>query len=260
MQKLLLSLDKDIARRELFFSQADSQGFTVFPALNTMQENWQNLTALFDVNAFQNRYGRVATKGEIGCTLSHLAMYEQLLQNEKVAEQEFCLICEDDVLFAPHFNQYVETLVQQNIQADIVLVGQSKIPQFNDQELEIVYPTTFSFLAKAIANTPYYYAYPYKPYYAGTVAYLIRKSAIRKFLQYLKDNKPFWLADDFILFSQLFHSDALVLRPLLAIENPQLASNLAAQRDISAVNSGLIMKLAKYPLKKILAILRNLQG
>ena len=46
--------------------------------------------------------------------------------------------------------------------------------------LEINYPTTFSFLRQTIGDVTV--AYPYKSYFAGTVAYLIKKSAARTFL------------------------------------------------------------------------------
>ena len=37
MNKYLISLDKDVQRRELFFAQPDTADFTVFSAINTMQ-------------------------------------------------------------------------------------------------------------------------------------------------------------------------------------------------------------------------------
>lgn len=257
MQKFLLSLDKDHERRALFFAQANTQDFELFRAHNTMQEDWAALDAHFDVAAFQKRYQRSATKGEIGCTLSHLGIYQKIAENPQIASQDYCLICEDDVLFAEDFQPSLNTLLVQNPSADIVLLGQSKIKTFKDIELEINFPTTFHFLTHSIGASAYAYAYPYKPYFAGTVCYLIRKSAVLKFLQYTEKQRPFWLADDFILFQQLFQSATLVVRPLLAIENPTLMSNLAAQRDVSAITSGLMLKLAKYPLKKLLAIIRN---
>ena len=44
MNKYLISLDKDVQRRELFFAQPDTADFAVFSAINTMQKNgmrWQ---------------------------------------------------------------------------------------------------------------------------------------------------------------------------------------------------------------------------
>ncbi|MCW9732131.1 glycosyltransferase family 25 protein [Avibacterium sp. 20-15] len=255
MKKFLISLDKDHQRRELFFSQPDTRDFTVFSAINTMQETPENLTALYDQEKFSQRYGRNVTKGEIGCTLSHLAVYALIAKDTSIQEDEYCLICEDDALFNQDFQYHLTALLKENIQADIILIGQSKIDHFNHSELEINYPTTFSFLRHRISGTGFSYSYPYRNYFAGTVAYLIKKSAVKPFLA---EEKPYWLADDYILFENKFSLDTQVIRPLLAIENPTLMSNLEAVRG--SAKHYFWQKLMKYPLKKLLAIKRNLIG
>ena len=48
MNKYLISLDKDVQRRELFFAQPDTEDFVVFSAINTMQKsgmNWQKYSS-----------------------------------------------------------------------------------------------------------------------------------------------------------------------------------------------------------------------
>ena len=87
-------------------------------------------------------------------------------------------------------------------------------------------------------------------------AYLIKKSAARVFLKQLEQEKAFWLADDFLLFETQFQINNNVVRPLIAIENPQLVSNLEAIRGSKSNN--VVKKLIKYPLKKILAVKKNL--
>ena len=47
MNKYLISLDKDIQRRELFFAQPDTADFAVFSAINTMQKEWEELAEVF---------------------------------------------------------------------------------------------------------------------------------------------------------------------------------------------------------------------
>lgn len=253
MKKYLISLAKDSARRALFFSQADTADFQVFDAINTMSVEWQELEQKYDLSKFEQHYHRRVTKGEVGCTLSHLGVYQQILNDESIEEQEYCLVCEDDALFNQNVQLALDNLVQQALSADIVLVGQSKISSFDDIFLEIEFPTTFKCKMKPIANTIYRFAYPYKNYYAGTVAYLIKKSCARKFLT--TDTLPFWLADDFILFEQLWRLEILVVRPLMAIENSVLTSNLELARASQQQSS--VKKILKYPLKKLLAIKRN---
>ena len=254
MNKYLISLDKDIQRRELFFAQPDTADFAVFSAINTMQKEWNELAEVFNPTKFEQHYGRNVTKGEIGCTLSHLAVYRQIVEDQNVTENEYALVCEDDALFNVNLSPKTTALLTEKCDADIVLIGQSKIAEFDDVELEINYPTTFSFLRQTVGDVTV--AYPYKSYFAGTVAYLIKKSAARRFLDVLTQEKAFWLADDFLLFEMQFHLNNKVVRPLMAIENPILMSNLEAIRGSKSNN--LTKKLLKYPLKKLFAIKKNL--
>ena len=242
MNKYLISLDKDVQRRELFFAQPDTVDFVVFSAINTMQKEWDDLAEVFNPTKFEQHYGRNVTKGEIGCTLSHLAVYRQIVEDQNVMENDYALVCEDDALFNANLSPKTIALLTEKCDADIVLIGQSKIAEFDDVELEINYPTTFSFLRQTVGE--------------GTVAYLIKKSAARAFLKQLEQEKPFWLADDFLLFESQFQINNNVVRPLVAIENPQLVSNLEAIRGSKSNN--LVKKLIKYPLKKILAVKKNL--
>lgn len=252
MKKFLISLEKDQHRRELFFSQPHTEDFEIFTAINTMSESEENLNKRFDLPYFLQKYGRDVTKGEIGCTLSHLAVYQLIADDNTVADNDYCLICEDDALLHPDFQQALDKLLKTDLQADIILVGQSKIESFTHRELEINYPTAF---AKNFSQG-FKIGYPYKNYYAGTVAYLVRKSAAQMFNQKIATQKPFWLADDFILFGSQFGLTIKIVRPLMVIENPKLNSNLESVRG--SIYHSLWKKLLKYPLKKLLAIKRNL--
>lgn len=256
MKKYLISLEKDVARRELFFAQPDTADFVLFNAINTMNLPEETLAQRFEMHGFSQRYGRNVTKGEIGCTMSHLGVYQLIAEDVSIAEEEYALVCEDDCLFSANFQQNLTALLAEKPQADIILVGQSKILQFDDVDLAINYPTTFRCWQRKIGNTPYRYAYPYKNYFAGTVAYLIKKSAAKQFLRQAESGLPFWLADDYVLFGQDFHLSTVVVRPLMAIENPNLVSNLEGARG--SLHNNLLKKLLKFPLKKALAIKRNL--
>ena len=53
MNKYLISLDKDVQRRELFFAQPDTAAFAVFSAINTMQKEWDELAEVFNPTKFE---------------------------------------------------------------------------------------------------------------------------------------------------------------------------------------------------------------
>lgn len=63
----------------------------------------------------------------MGCTLSHFAVYQQIVGDATISENDYCLVCEDDVLFNQGFQRHLETLLTQKPQADVILVGQSKL-------------------------------------------------------------------------------------------------------------------------------------
>ena len=52
MKKYLISLAKDVNRRELFFSQSDTADFQLFDAINTMQTDWELLNTQFNLTYF----------------------------------------------------------------------------------------------------------------------------------------------------------------------------------------------------------------
>ena len=103
------------------------------------------MAEVFNPTKFEQHYGRNVTKGEIGCTLSHLAVYRQIVEDQNVTENDYALVCEDDALFNSNLSPKTIALLTEKCDADIVLIGQSKIAEFDDVELEINYPTTFSF-------------------------------------------------------------------------------------------------------------------
>lgn len=169
-----------------------------FQRLIPCKKEWDELAEVFNPTKFEQHYGRNVTKGEIGCTLSHLAVYRQIVEDQNVTENDYALVCEDDALFNANLSPNTTALLTEKCDADIVLIGQSKIAEFDDVELEINYPTTFSFLRQTVGDVTV--AYPYKSYFAGTVAYLIKKSAARAFLKQLKQEKRFgWLMISYYL-------------------------------------------------------------
>lgn len=260
LKKIILSLEKDINRRNIFFTQAHTSDFEVFDAINFMDRSLDSLNEVFDLLTFECKYGRKPTKGEIGCTLSHIQIYQKILNDSSINDDDYVLICEDDALFAMDFNENLLKILNSNLSkdVDILLLGQSKIRSFNDLELEINYPTTFWGLQKNIFGARVKYSYPYLNYYAGTVAYLISKQGAEKILNILsKKIKPFWLADDFRLF-QIYGINTMSIRPLLVIENPIFDSNL--EKDRKSKQAFFISKILKYPIKKVLAVWRNLIG
>ncbi|HHF3697472.1 TPA: lipooligosaccharide biosynthesis galactosyltransferase LsgD, partial [Haemophilus influenzae] len=119
LKKYLISLDKDIQRRKLFFSQKNTEDFQIFSAINTMQKDWDELASIFNIEQFKAHYFRNVTKGEIGCTLSHLSVYQKIIEDNDIAEDSYALVCEDDALFHSDFQQNLTALLSEKLEAEI---------------------------------------------------------------------------------------------------------------------------------------------
>lgn len=228
IKKYVISLEKDSYRRELFFKQNGTEDFSLFYAVNTMGREYSELSNFFDIEKFKERYGRMPIKGEIGCTLSHLVVYKKIWEDDTIALSDYCLVCEDDALLSPDFFNTLRDILEENLDDDLILLGESKTESFECDGIDKLYPVSSRFFSRKISDG-YYYAYPYTPYYAGTVCYLIKKSAIANLLK----SKPYWVADDYRLFDKEFGLRMVLIRPLIAIENPETQSNLEELRSIA---------------------------
>jgi len=102
----LINLDRSSARRAAMEHRCteiglDYQRFAAIdgPAL------WDTLAKTVDVPAFQRATGRHVMPPEIGCTHSHLGVWEHVIDSGAPAG----LVLEDDVVFHPNFLEAVDT-------------------------------------------------------------------------------------------------------------------------------------------------------
>jgi len=83
-----------LARIEANLREAGVSTFRRFEAVNGRALSDTVLQASVDRDDFMSWYGRPPSVGEVGCTLSHLGVYEQLL----ATDAPFALVLEDDAL------------------------------------------------------------------------------------------------------------------------------------------------------------------
>ena len=109
MKVFYINLDKDTDRREHMEKQLTSLGFEYerFPAVDgrnpEIETDYDEKIAL--------RKNRVAlTPGELGCAMSHRALYEKIVK-ENI---DYMLIMEDDVKLPDNFSKIVETEISKN--------------------------------------------------------------------------------------------------------------------------------------------------
>lgn len=83
-----------LARIEANLCEVGVSAYHRFEAVSGRALSDKVLRESVDRDYFMNWYGRLPSVGEVGCTLSHLGVYEQLL----ATEAPFALVLEDDAL------------------------------------------------------------------------------------------------------------------------------------------------------------------
>lgn len=142
---------------------------------------------LFDKFGAQVLYGRDLRGGEIGCALAHFkAMYEFTF-----SECEWLFVFEDDALLEKDFfDFYQKTKYFDSKSPEIFLLGHSRTLKRNILFQRAKHPLTNI----KIVNEKYFGQNDWvNACGVGTVGYLINKNAA---LKITKNNKIFWLADD----------------------------------------------------------------
>ncbi|OQK15383.1 hypothetical protein AU255_18100 [Methyloprofundus sedimenti] len=107
---LIISLKRATERREHIVRQMQEQNipFEFFDAVDgrTLTEEQKSKA---DLELAEKLLGHTLVPGEIGCALSHIGIYEKMVQ-ENIPS---CIILEDDMIFDPQFKniiQKIETL------------------------------------------------------------------------------------------------------------------------------------------------------
>lgn len=219
MKKVVLSLERDVYRREVFFAQPQSEGFEVFYAVDAQKQgDKQRILSVFNQQKAERRYGRRLSFGEMACTLSHLDIFRYFIET---TNDEYIIICEDDALFSKDFDIIHQVLNNQN--NDIVLFGESKVRGFERSfKKKMVVP--LQFFPQRFGK---YRLGLYDGVIWGTVGYAVS----RRFAQAILQQKDiFWVADDYNLFTDLTGARVVCLLPRLVVENLDIASNLEEER------------------------------
>lgn len=219
MKSIVLSLERDKKRRDLFFSQPQAANFEVFYAIDAQKpEDRLRIESVFNQKVAREYYGRELTLGEMACTLSHLEIMRRFTIQ---SDDNYVVICEDDALFSKDFDLLLPQILDQSCY-DIVVFGESKVSSFERTYTEKI-KTPLQFFPKKYGK---YRVGMFDGQIWGTVGYAVS----RRFAEILLQQKDiFWLADDYLYFSKLSAKVAYVC-PRLVIENLKIVSNLELER------------------------------
>lgn len=122
----------------------------------------KNLSKVYSEKKAMHFYGKGLTQGEVGCALSHLAIYKKMVDENIDA----ALILEDDIIIEKDFLEVVAALRIKKTDNDIVLLGQS-----DEKAIKQVWGKKISTYQKLHRLLNYGY---------GAYAYIIDKRAAEK--------------------------------------------------------------------------------
>jgi glycosyl transferase, family 25 len=113
----LINLDRSKERLDAMIPRLAALGldYTRFAAIDGQAE-WTRLVSSVDITAFRSNVGREVLPGEIGCYLSHLAVWQALIDSP----HDVALILEDDVVFHADFMSAVERAISIQDRWDMV--------------------------------------------------------------------------------------------------------------------------------------------
>lgn len=163
----VINLKRSIERREYItrhLSELELQ-FDLIEAVDGKQLTPDELAAIYDREQAIEHTGRELTPSEIGCSLSHIKLYQKMVEEDL----EEVIILEDDVVIQSDFLQILEHMHLFPAAWELVLLyhGGAQISCWKKQAIYKQYQMV------KFATIAY-----------GTLGYMLKKDAARKLLAY----------------------------------------------------------------------------
>lgn len=177
---LVISLGGAEERQKKIRPQIEALGlpFEFFPAIDGRGFDVRRHPA-YDSARRRRAFGRDLTNGEIGCLLSHRAIYDKMVAEEI----EHVLVLEDDAILGPDFPRVLAALQDCPVPYDMIrFLARPKIARLPQR---YVYRLVENYWLSRLPATP-----------GGAYTYLIRLQGAKKLLPYLQRN---WLPVDTLM-------------------------------------------------------------
>lgn len=173
----IINLERRKDRREMMsalFEKHSIENYGFIEAVDgNVLESTLALKKVFDGNDFGSRCG------VIGCALTHLRLWEQLLQDK---DNTHYIIFEDDITFAENMNERLKELNDEMAQTDMLMIGyhmfeekRNNLKDIYDNILDVASKLTIAALNQDL-------------YIGGFYAYSINKTGAEKLVNYIKTN------------------------------------------------------------------------
>ncbi len=180
-------------RRHVAMQRAKNFNYQVvfFDAIDLVKKDVNQLFDVFDNNGFINRYSREPSSGDIGCLLSHYALWKKLSIENK---EQYHLILEDDFIPKVKSNELLE-IINQTKKFDVLLLGYSKVQDNEELVLKIINP-----LKKIYSTDRHNIGRKFRESTCGAVAYVVSKNFVDEISKSV--NKPSHVLDDWSFFKK----------------------------------------------------------
>lgn len=241
MRKIFILSIKNSSRRGKLVKQLKKlnlKNYAFFDAFDARNKKINELYQIFDINKFKKSYGRFPAKGEIGCTISHIALWNKIIKDNL----SDAIILEDDALISKKLSYFIKNYKEDKI----TILGYSKVSYLRMLYNYISHPTTK------------YRSYKYfnvgrieNDFTCGTVGYYVTYCEILRLINKLKNDLPYFLADDWSLYSEyidIYHS-----RPFLVFENyKKIESTIEKERKYLSKKKYSLIEKVKMLISKFI--------
>lgn len=163
----IISLKDETARREAIAEHLKERGFT-YEFFDAVDGRPMNVLAHPDYDGKRRRatHGRDLKPGELGCFLSHRAIYQKIIDDNL----DYAFIIEDDARFDEDTKDVLEAVITKNIKFDIIrLLGSPKVARSKFRKIVTLYK---DFSLVRLRTNP-----------GGTHAALFSRAGAEKFLK-----------------------------------------------------------------------------
>lgn len=237
VRKFVINLPRSKDRLEAFFAQEHTADFIVEQAVYGKMLSPEQRAQAFDKELFEESYKREPTMGEIGCTLSHWNIYQEVLNNPEISDDDWILVTEDDTIFFPNWYERTNQLLHElesDSAANVKFLQCNNNWLLHDNPLKVSEISGNNFwkfadeLAFAVSDKQCYFL-PKMMITYGSSHYLFKKSLLRKRF-FLENQKPYWVADDFPKFFQFIEGEFAYANPMLSYQDLGFVSIINEER------------------------------
>lgn len=174
-----------------------------FAAIDGKNFNFNPYKNIFDISEY-NKYKNIKNmytshrylKGALGCAMSHYTIWELIIKNDSLKENDYILVLEDDIDLVDNFNVKLNNLLEYahfDIDWDVIFLGFTNYHEDHEKIDKHVRPDLAKYFKNLEDTKINDMLIKFSPGLrlngGGTFAYFIRKKAAKKYLEYAKKYK-----------------------------------------------------------------------